>query len=554
MLPAKLAFVDIETTGMRAFYDRIIEIGILRVEESQITRTFHSLIDPQSHLPPEITYMTGITQHDLENSPTFRQIKDDILETLEDCIFVAHNVRFDYGFLKNEFKRQGITFTKKHFCTVRLSRALYPQYRHHNLDSLIERFGFTCENRHRAFDDAKILYSFYTKVLTDFPLEQIAKAINIGLKKPSVPLKLKTDLKNIPEKPGVYIFYGNSEYSKSNSKGTPDTPDTLNNRAIPLYVGKSVNLHDRVLSHFSSDIHSPLEMKISQQIESIEIKETVGELGALFLESYLIKKLLPLYNKKSRIKHELTALIKDTNPGGYNFVKLETINTQKFRINHDDSSLLLLGEGMDDRREESACLTGVDQDEVRSQNVTSSTRPHPNPLLTGEGVDFKSILGFFRSKKQAKNFLAETAKQFNLCEKLLGLESAGWRTNGACFAYRLGRCKGACIGKEKPTVYNLKIITAFAATKIKRWPYPGPVLIEETNGWKSEYFLIDKWCYIGSIKVDNEGNKNENFTNNISFDLDIYKIIKQFLSNPQNQKKIKLFKSDSLKFSGACTT
>src|SRR5205823_471807 len=151
---------------------------------------------------PEITMLTGITAGELENAPTFRQIKDDILDTIKDCIFVAHNVRFDYGFLKNEFFRQEITFTAKHFCTVRLSRALYPQFIHHNLDSIIERFGFSCENRHRAFDDAQILVHFYNKILQDFPLDHLEKIINKALKKPSIPVKLKTDLATIPEKPG----------------------------------------------------------------------------------------------------------------------------------------------------------------------------------------------------------------------------------------------------------------------------------------------------------------------------------------------------------------
>src|SRR5476649_2448024 len=139
MLPNKLAFVDIETTGMRSFYDRILEIGILRVENNEVTKTFKSLLNPQSYIPSEITMITGITARDIENAPTFRQIKDAILEILDDCVFVAHNARFDYGFLKSEFQRENHSFSSKHFCTVRLSRALYPQQSHHNLDSIIQR-------------------------------------------------------------------------------------------------------------------------------------------------------------------------------------------------------------------------------------------------------------------------------------------------------------------------------------------------------------------------------------------------------------------------------
>lgn len=476
MLPAKLAFVDIETTGMRAIYDRIIEIGILRVEGSEVTKTFHSLIDPQTHIPSEITFMTGITGRDLENAPTFRQIKEDILEILDGCVFVAHNVRFDYGFIKNEFRRLELSYKAKHFCTVRLSRMLYPQYKHHNLDSLIERFGFSCEKRHRAFDDAKILFSFYQKVLQDFPIEKIVKAINIGVKKPNIPVNLKTNINNIPEKPGVYIFYGKS--------------------GLPLYIGKSINLRDRILSHFSSDINSPLEMKITQQIESIETIQTAGELGALILESQLIKNFLPLYNRKSRIKHELIIIKSKINNHGYNETYLDLFKPDIIKNN-------------------------------------KTIQQYSSNYLN-------SILGFCRSRKQAKNFLAATAKKFNLCEKLLGLESAGWRTNSACFAYRLGQCKGACIGKEKPIIYNLKFITAFSSTKIKSWPFSGPITIVETDGYIKEYFIIDQWCYLENIKIDSEGNKNNQPILHPSFDLDIYNILLRYLSKPQNYKNLKI--------------
>src|SRR6266702_4216216 len=126
MLPPKLAFVDIETTGVRSSYDRIIEIGILRVENNKLVKSFQSLINPESYLPKEITMITGITQQDIEHAPTFRSVKDEIIEILADCTFVAHNVRFDYAFLKHELLRENITFSSKHFCTVRLSRLLFP--------------------------------------------------------------------------------------------------------------------------------------------------------------------------------------------------------------------------------------------------------------------------------------------------------------------------------------------------------------------------------------------------------------------------------------------
>src|SRR3989344_686890 len=171
MLPEKIAFVDIETTGTSLASDRIIEIGIVRVENNTVTKTFQTLINPQTYLSPFITNMTGIQEHMLDNAPTFSQVKDDIKQLLQDCVFVAHNVRFDYGFLKHEFKRLGHTFTQKHFCTVKLSQILFPRARHHNLDSIIKRHSISCENRHRAFDDAQVLWDFFQLLQQKFPPE-----------------------------------------------------------------------------------------------------------------------------------------------------------------------------------------------------------------------------------------------------------------------------------------------------------------------------------------------------------------------------------------------
>lgn len=460
MLPQKIAFVDIETTGLSNSHNRIIEIGIIRVEDNEIVQTYHSLINPQTHLAPEIEMITGITAKDLENAPTFRNIKEEILEALIDATFVAHNVRFDYGFLKNEFKRENISFSSKQFCTVKLSRYLYPSEKRHNLDAIIERFNISCENRHRALNDAKVLYEFYQKLQQSLPTERIAEAINYCSNKPALPTKLHEEyIESLPENPGVYIFYDGQQ--------------------MPLYVGKSINIKNRVLNHFSSDIHSSTEMNISQQVERIETISTAGELGALILESQLIKKLLPVYNKKSRIKHELIALQKTVNKDGYETVQME----------------------------------------IFQQN---------------DNLD--SILGFFKSRKQAKTYLAELTKEYELCEKLLGLE----KTKDACFAYRLGRCRGACIGKEKPLMYNMRLITAFVKTKLLPWPFQSPVIIEESSPEGSqEYFIIDKWCLIGSVFIDADGNKKSNLDEEIAFDLDVYKILKSYMKKPLSHQRIK---------------
>ncbi|KKQ78648.1 MAG: polymerase III, epsilon subunit protein [Candidatus Daviesbacteria bacterium GW2011_GWA1_38_7] len=429
MLPKRLSFLDIETTGTRLTYDRIIEVGIITIELNQnnqyeIIKTFNSLVNPNSCIPSDITNITGITTEDVSNAPSFREVSVDILDCLDASILVAHNVRFDYGFLKHEFSRLEKTFSMKHFCTVKLSRKLFPRHPHHNLDALIERFNISCQRRHRAFDDANVLFSFFQYIHKNVNQEELVNAINSALKKPSTPIKLSEEILNkLPESPGVYIFYGLSD--------------------IPLYIGKSINIKERVLSHFAGDYLSFTEMKIAQQVESIEIIQTSGELGALFTESTLIKKLKPLYNRKLRRSQKLVVLKETFTQQGFKTVMVEEVEK-----------------------------------------------------ISAEDLD--KILGIFKTKKQTKDFLYEACEKYLLCPKILGLENF----TDSCFKLRLGKCKGACIEKEKAVLYNLRFTLAFMERKIRSWPFNGAILYEENNPTtgEKEYFLIDKWCYLGSIK------------------------------------------------------
>ncbi len=463
MLPTSLSFVDIETTGANPISGRIIEIGILKVENNQLVKTYKTLINPQTYIDPFITGLTGITQDVLESAPTFEQIKDEILEILEGSIFVAHNVRFDYGFLRNEYRRFHQNFSLKHFCTVKLARLLYPGHTRYNLDTIIERFNITCENRHRAFDDAKVLWEFYQKAAAEISNEVFTKAVNLALKRPSIPLGISQEiLDNLPDTPGVYTFYGEN--------------------GMPLYIGKSVNLHDRILSHFSSDHMSSTEMKISQQIKSIEVIETAGELGALFLESTLIKKHQPLFNRKLRNARKLIALQKIKTTQGYQTIQQTDAHT-------------------------------VTMDQL------------------------ETIVGIFTSQREIKDFLYELCKNYSLCPKLFGLEKGA----GECFSYHLEQCKGACIGKISPLFYNLKFDEAFYKSRIKPWPFKGPIVIKEkgylgNDARSEEHFIVDKWCLIGNVK--NPEDSLDSLQQEYVFDFDLYKILRQFLRTEKNLKKI----------------
>jgi DNA polymerase-3 subunit epsilon len=450
IVPPKLAFVDIETTGAHVTRDRIIEIGIVRVEEGKVVKKYQTLINPYTHLSPYISQMTGITADELDRAPGFREVAETIQELIEDCVFVAHNVRFDYGFLRNEFRRMEVPFSAKHFCTVRLSRQLFPQHKKHNLDSIIERFDIACENRHRALDDAAVLWEFVQRAQAVTDPEKFQTALANMLKRPSLPSGISPQLvAKLPESPGVYIFYGNSNY--------------------PLYVGKSKNIKERVLSHFTSDYMSSKEMNMCQQVERIETIETAGELGALLKESDLVKEMQPLYNRMLRKTREVVVVKKQTNPDGYETVSVATY-----------------------------------------------------PVLQAD--DLEQVLGIFRSRSQCQEHLHKLAGEFQLCHKLLGLEKA----RGACFGYQLNTCMGACDKKELALKYNLRFLQAFQRSKIRQWPFNGPIIIHESDDWneKHETFVIDRWCLV-----------NEDGTAT-PFDVDTYHILMRYIFDTKNSRMI----------------
>jgi DNA polymerase-3 subunit epsilon len=154
------AIVDVETSGTSPTLSRVIEIGILRIEHGVCVETYRTCVDPGHAISPWITELTGIQQQELEGAPVFEDIIDDVERLLTGAVFVAHNASFDYGFIQNEFRHGGRRFAAQRLCTVRLSRALFPRSKHHDLSSLIKRHGFICESRHRALDDAKVLWDF----------------------------------------------------------------------------------------------------------------------------------------------------------------------------------------------------------------------------------------------------------------------------------------------------------------------------------------------------------------------------------------------------------
>jgi len=300
----KFAVVDLETTGSLPSRDRIIEIGIVIIQNGKVVETFDSLINPERSIPPFIAGMTGISNEEVKKAPKFYEIAKEIVLKLKGHIFVAHNVNFDYKFLKYEFQQLGYTFTSRRLCTVQLSRKLYPEFKSHGLSKLVKRFNLHMSDRHRALGDAQataefLLRSFEDKTST---WEEIKSLVNFGVQTARLPEALPLEvLHDLPEKPGVYFML-----------------DESGNYA---YIGKSDNIKRRVFEHFGKA--GKKADRLLRAIQNIEFELTPGNLIALLKEDEYIKKYNPPINKAQK-RRSFPYVIAKHIQGGRTFFKVHT--------------------------------------------------------------------------------------------------------------------------------------------------------------------------------------------------------------------------------------
>jgi DNA polymerase III subunit epsilon len=287
-LAGRIACVDLETTGGHAARDRVIEAGIVVMEDGAVVEEYSTLVNPGTRIPYAIQQFTGITEAMVADAPPFEAVADDIASRIDGRLFVAHNARFDYGFLRGEFRRLERRFRAPVLCTVRLSRALTPAERGHSLDAVMSRHGIGCDARHRALGDARVLAEFICIARAKWPAEQLAAIVNRLTGTARLPPQLDPALADeLPEGPGVYLLYGEDD--------------------VLLYIGKAKNLATRVLAHFA-DPQAKLEQQLTQRVRRIEWIETAGEFGALVTEARLIKSRSPLLNRKHRDAGDLWAI------------------------------------------------------------------------------------------------------------------------------------------------------------------------------------------------------------------------------------------------------
>jgi DNA polymerase-3 subunit epsilon len=277
------AFVDVETTGGGSAIHRVIEVAVVAGRGAELEFEWRSFVNPGVHVPAGITALTGIDDDLLADAPSFERIAAELRSRLEGRVFVAHNARFDYGFIRREFGRAGYDWSSPSVCTVRLSRKLYPEMPRHNLDAVIEYHGLDVPARHRALPDAQALWQFWLQLRAAWPHEELQLALQEAARRPDIPPGLPADLPDdLPELPGVYRLYGGSE---SGADGL-------------LYVGKANNLRERVLDHFRG--RDGKSQRLASQTRRVTWTATAGELGALLLEAREIRERQPAYNKQLR--------------------------------------------------------------------------------------------------------------------------------------------------------------------------------------------------------------------------------------------------------------
>jgi DNA polymerase-3 subunit epsilon len=365
------AIVDIETTGGSARNERITEIAVYLHDGNEITGEFVSLINPERNIPYFITNLTGITNEMVENAPRFYEIARKLIEMTEGRTFVAHNARFDYSFIRQEYKSLGYNFKRSVLDTVALSRKLLPGHSSYSLGNICKDLDISITGRHRAAGDALATVRLLELLIArDIELNGARSPLirNSRISKLNPRLDI-AKIENIPEEPGIYYFY--------NEKGDL------------IYIGKSRNLQQRISTHLSNNTTNRA-MEMRDLIADIDWEPTGSELIALLKESFEIKLNKPVYNRAQRRTGFQWGIFSFFDQNGY-------INYRYGQINDDSVPLSV-----------------------------------------------------FTSKEKTKSKLVSLVENFSLCQKLSGL----YETDGACFHYQVGICKGACIGNESPGDYN----------------------------------------------------------------------------------------------------
>jgi DNA polymerase-3 subunit epsilon len=451
------AIVDIETTGGSHQNDKITEIAIYIHDGNRIVDEFCSLVNPERSIPYFITGLTGITNEMVADAPKFYEIAKEIVKLTENKIFVAHNAGFDYNFIRNEFKNLGYDYKRQQLCTVKLSRKIIPGLKSYSLGNICNDLNIIINDRHRAAGDAFATVRLLEKLLH---LDELAGNGDITLSTPKLHPSLKKEtIENLPQAPGVYYLH--DETGKI------------------IYIGKSKNIHARVLSHLSNQA-TKRAGEMRDRIAGISYELTGNELVALLLESHEIKLHKPLYNRRQRRSMFTYGL----------FTYKDENNYTRFMLD-------------------------------KSENRVEQ------PLTT------------FNNKKAAVAFINKMVEKYRLCQKLSGI----YNSQGSCFHYSIMECNGACDGKEHPEIYNIRAREALENFKFihdnfliidKGRDINEKTVIKIKNGKYMGFGYIEK-----DTSIMDETNLDD-YLKPLYDNRDVQMIIKNYLKKNKVEKIIKL--------------
>jgi len=399
----KYAIIDVETTGGNARIGRITEIAIAIHDGEKVIDTFETLVNPEVSIPPFIRHLTGITDEMVSEAPFFYEVARQIVEITEDCIFVAHNVKFDYMFVRSEFERLGYSYQRRQLCTRQLTKKAFPEIGRYSLDRLIDYFNIHTEVRHRAMADVMATIEVFRHLLReDNGNNLLTSHINHGIKLSKLPGTITIeDIHAIPETTGVYYFFGSNDYL--------------------LYVGRSKNIQKRIMQHFSNP--TSRSIKFLERTQRIDYEETGSEITSILREDEIIKNQRPEYNVAQR---------KTLKPFGLRITR-----------NNPDTFRMELHPVLDDD-EEDFIKTFKSRRSAKSFLQSVLEEFHLNDLITIE----KNGTGFHTSIPESETDFSLWTENFNRLSKMLNerrnfhyavIDKSYSHHEATCFLFESGR-------------------------------------------------------------------------------------------------------------------
>lgn len=299
------AVVDIETTGGYASGNGITEIAILIHDGVSVINSFETLINPKQYIPDHIEALTGISNDMVEHAPVFSDVASEIYDLLQDKVFVAHNVNFDFSFIKHNLGEAGYDLQCNKLCTVRLSRKILPGHKSYSLGKLCVALKISLNNHHRAGGDAKATAELLSMLLQNDSEGLIPQSLKLKSREQVLPPNLpKSEIEKLPLNPGVYYF--------KDQKGKV------------IYIGKAKSLKKRVCSHFSGNNAGKQRQDFLKNIYSVDFEVCGTELMAFIMEATEIKRLWPENNRALKRYEQKYALYSFEDQKGYLRLGIDT--------------------------------------------------------------------------------------------------------------------------------------------------------------------------------------------------------------------------------------